>query len=403
MFGFSNKIAAMAERSVILKRGKDKPVRNHHPWIFSGAIDRVDDTLKAGDVAQVFSAGNEFLGSGYFNPSSQITVRLLRFDDGAIDADFFDERICRAVDLRHLWFPDPKMTNACRVIHSEGDFLPGLIVDRYADYLTVQFLTAGMDRWRDAILNALVNRLSPRGIFEKGDAGERELEGLPLRNQMLHGEEVPKKLEILENGLRFLADLREGQKTGFFLDQRDNRKLIGSLCAGKKVLNCFSYTGAFSVYAAAGGAKQVISVDSSKPALEMASEHFRLNKLETPHEIVCADVFEYLRKCEREFDFIILDPPAFCKNKHQVGNASRGYKDVNWQAIKRLSPGGLLYTASCSSFISADLFQKIVFAAAKDAGRDVKILAKTSHPADHPINVYHPEGEYLKGLLCQVS
>lgn len=386
----------------LLKAGKEKPLEGRHPWIFSGAIDQIDDSFETGDLCKVFSSQNQFLGIGYLNPRSQIAIRLLAFEDVAINDAFFQGRIREALALReHLLPPE---TNACRLIHSEGDFLPGLIVDRYADYLVLQIQTAGMEVWKDTIVKILQDQTGPRGIFERDESDAREWEGLPKRVGRLAGEEPPDFVEIQENGIPFLVDIHQGQKTGFFLDQRENRKLVGGLARGKRVLNCFAYTGGFSLYAARAGALETVSVESSEPALNTARAHFEKNGLAgASHQFVREDVFDYLRQSRQEFDLIVLDPPAFCKHKGQIQQAARGYKDINLQAMKRLAPGGLLFTASCSSFITPDLFQKIVFGAAKDARRNVRILAKTSHPFDHPINIYHPEGEYLKGLLCAVE
>lgn len=390
----------------ILKPGKEKPLEGFHPWIFSGAIDEIDDSYKPGDLVKVFSSQNRFLGIGYLNPRSQIAVRMFTFEDISIDQGFFEKRIRNAIALRERFVlslvnPD---TNACRLIHAEGDFLPGLIVDRYGDYLVVQILTAGMERWRDMIVGVLEKELSPRGIFEKNDSEWREWEGLEKRIGSLTGQAPPDFVEIRENGLDFIVDIHRGQKTGFFLDQRDNRRRAGALARGRRTLNCFGYTGGFSVYAAKAGATQTVTVDSSEPALNTARANFERNGLElTDHLFEEADVFEYLRQTRQEFDLVILDPPAFCQNKNQVMQASRGYKDINLFALKRIAPGGLLFTFSCSSYIEADLFQKIVFAAAKDARREVRILAKTGHAPDHPVSIYHPEGEYLKGLLCEVG
>ncbi|MBI3313585.1 MAG: class I SAM-dependent rRNA methyltransferase [Candidatus Omnitrophica bacterium] len=386
----------------ILKEDKEKPLEGRHPWVFSGAIDQIEDGFQAGDLVKVYSNREKFLGIGYLNPRSQIAIRMLTFDDVKIDEGFFEKRIQNALRLRTSFLPSK--TNAYRVIHSEGDFLPGLIADRYNDYLVLQFLTAGMDHWKPVFVKIFEKLIPVKGIFEKDDTEQRDWEGLPKRVERLAGEEPPDFVEIEENGIRFLVDIHQGQKTGFYLDQRDGRMLVGAHSRGKRVLNCFSYTGGFSLYAARGGAAEVVSVESSEPALNTAKNNFEKNNLTgTQYQFMQEDVFEYLRSSRQEFDFIILDPPAFCKNKHQVQQAARGYKDINLYALKRLAPGGLLFTSSCSSYITPDLFQKIVFGAAKDARRDVQILAKTSHGFDHPISIYHPEGEYLKGLLCQVS
>ncbi|MCM8775789.1 MAG: class I SAM-dependent rRNA methyltransferase [Candidatus Omnitrophica bacterium] len=386
----------------LLKKGKEKPLEGRHPWVFSGAIDQIDDGFETGDLIRVFSAENQFLGIGYLNPRSQIAIRMLAFEDISIGPEFFEKKISDAVALRQRFLPP--QTNACRLINSEGDFLPGLVVDRYHEYLVVQFLTAGMDLWKEVIVAILLKTTSVRGIYEKDDTPERDWEGIPKRAGKLAGEEPPDFIEIEENGNLFLVDIHGGQKTGFFLDQRDNRWLVGRHSRGRRVLNCFAYTGGFGVYAAKGGADEVVCVESSETALNVARENFSRNNLSFTHtQFVKEDVFDYFRKSRQEFDMIILDPPAFCKNKQQIQQASRGYKDINLYAIRRLSPGGLLFTASCSSYISSDLFQKIVFGAAKDAHRNLRILQKTSHAFDHPINIYHPEGEYLKGLLCVID
>jgi 23S rRNA (cytosine1962-C5)-methyltransferase len=385
----------------VLKEGKEKPLEGRHPWVFSGAIDQIDDSYETGDLVKVYGANEKFLGIGYLNPRSQIAIRMLAFEEVAINEAFFQKRIREALALRGRFISSD--TNACRLIHSEGDFLPGLIVDRYADYLVVQFLTAGIDVWRETVVQLLQAELPVSGIFEKDDTEIRGWEGIEKRVGRLAGQEPPDFVEITENGIHFVVDIHKGQKTGFFLDQRDNRKLVGSHSQNLRVLNCFAYTGGFGLYAAKGGAQEVICVESSEPALNTARFNFEQNGFKgSAFQCVREDVFHYLRSVRQEFDLIILDPPAFCQNKQQIQQAARGYKDINLQALKRLAPGGLLFTSSCSSYISPDLFQKIIFGAAKDAKRDVRILAKTSHAFDHPINIYHPEGEYLKGLLCEV-
>ncbi len=415
---------------LILKPGKEKPIQGRHPWIYSGAIDQIDDSFETGDLVRVYSAQNQFLGTGYLNPRSQIAVRMLSFEENPIDRGFFAKRIEEAIELRRRFiFPHPspspsgervegeRSTNAYRLIHSEGDFLPGLIVDRYANYLVVQFQTAGMEQWKETILDLLEERVKPSGIYEKDDSEAREWEGLEKRVGLLRGEEPPDYIEIEEYGIPFVVDIHAGQKTGFFLDQRENRKLVSEHAKGKRVLNLFAYTGGFSVYAALAGAEGVVSVETSERALNTARENFEKNDLKGGRfKFIKQDAFEYLRtphpqpsplkgrgKGEGEFDLIILDPPAFAKSKDHVMQASRAYKDVNLWAMRRLTGGGLLYTSSCSSYVSPDLFQKIVFASAKDARREVRILKKTSHPPDHPINIFHPEGEYLKGFLCWVG
>ena len=386
----------------ILLEGKERPVKNRHPWIFSGAIDSIDEGFEAGDLVRVLSSQDEFLGIGTLNPESQIVVRMLTFEDVAIDEAFFDAKISRAIELRKRFMPS--RTNAYRLIHSEGDFFSGLIVDVYGDFLVAEFNTAGIDAWKPVIVKILQKHFPVFSIFERSDSDLRKWEGLKRSVGVLLGKEPPDAIEIEENGLLFGVDIQGGQKTGFFLDQRESREVVRGLSAGKRVLNCFAYTGGFSVYAAKGGAQEVVSVESSEPAVEMGRKNFERNGLGAGQSVWAQqDVFDYLRATKKEFDMIILDPPAFCKSKNQIQDAARGYKDINLQALKQLPKGGLLFTFSCSSYITPDLFQKVLFGAASDAKRDVRILRKISHAFDHPINIYHPEGEYLKGLLCEVG
>jgi len=385
----------------ILLSGKDRPVKNRHPWIFSGAIDQIEDGFEAGDLVRVFCEHDHFLGIGYLNPQSQIVVRMLAFEDVTIDEAFFDAKIAQAIEMRKRFLP--RGTNAYRLFHSEGDFLSGLTVDIYGDFLVVEFNTAGIEVWKPVIVEILRKYFPAHSIFERSDSDLRKWEGLKRSVGVLAGSEPPEAIEIEENGLRFGVDVKGGQKTGFFLDQRESRAVVRDISAGKRVLNCFAYTGGFSVYAAKGGATEVVSVESSESAVHMGRKNFERNQLGTTQSVWAqTDVFDYLRVNKKEFDLIILDPPAFCKNKNQVQDAARGYKDINLQALRQLPKGGLLFTFSCSSYITPDLFQKIIFGAASDAKRDVRILKKTSHAFDHPINIYHPEGEYLKGLLCEV-
>ncbi len=387
---------------VVLKPDKDKPIRGFHPWIFSGAIDLLDDNFKTGDLAKVYSNDESFLGIGYLNPRSQIAVRMLTFQDEEIDGPFFIRRMEAAKKLREDFLP-PK-TNAYRLIHSEGDFLPGLIVDRYGDYLVTQFLTAGMDALKSVLVDAIKKVFPSKGIYERDDSESRRQEGLGESLAALIGEEPPDYVKIEEYGNRFLVDIKHGQKTGFFLDQRENRKKVADFSKGKKVLNCFAYSGGFSVYAANAGAQLVTSVEVQERAINTMKTNFELNNLTgEQYQFVCEDVFDFLRKDTGTYDLAILDPPAFCKNKNQVMQASRGYKDINLYAMKRVAPGGILFTSSCSSFVDPDLFQKIIFGAAKDARRNIQIIQKVSHAFDHPINIYHPEGEYLKGLFLKVQ
>ena len=387
---------------IILKRGREKPVLRGHPWVFSGAVAKVEGEVSPGEVGEVYSKEGQFLGIGHINPRSQIIVRLLTQKKETLGDHFFSERISRAVGLRTNWFKGK--TNAYRVINGEGDYLPGLIVDRYGETLVLQCLTAGMDRLKEMLINLLAKEFRPQSIYERSDVATRKEEGLTENSGLLYGKDVPEFIEIEEYGCRFKVNVKKGQKTGFYLDQRENRFSLKSLSEGRKVLDCFSYTGAFSIHAGAGGAKEVTLIDSSEEALATAGEHFSLNRLEKiPHRCIRGDVFEVMRGLEPGYDIVILDPPPFAKKKGHLSSASRGYKDLNLWAFRLLNREGLLFTFSCSHHMSWDLFQKIVFSAALDSGRSVQLLSRMGHPYDHPINLSHPEGEYLKGLICRAS
>jgi 23S rRNA (cytosine1962-C5)-methyltransferase len=386
---------------VTLKRGKEKPVLRGHPWVFSGAVAKVEGEVSPGELGEVYSKEGQFLGLGHINPRSQIVVRLLTQKKEELGENFFRGRISRAIVLREDWLRGK--TNAYRVINGEGDFLPGLITDRYGKTLVLQCLTAGMDRLKEMLINLLVKELHPQNIYERSDVTTRREEGLAENSGLLFGKDVPEFVEVEEYGCRFRANVKKGQKTGFYLDQRENRFFLKGLSEGKKILDCFSYTGAFSVHAGSGGAKEVTLVDSSEEALAMAEEHFSLNQLEkVPHRFIRGDVFEIMRGLEPGYDIVILDPPPFAKKKGHLPSASRGYKDLNLWAFRLLNKEGLLFTFSCSHHMSWDLFQKIVFSAALDSGRSVQLIGRMGHPWDHPINLCHPEGEYLRGLICRV-
>ncbi|MGD8626917.1 MAG: class I SAM-dependent methyltransferase [Anaerolineae bacterium] len=387
--------------TVTLKRGREKPVLNRHPWIFSGAIARVESGVQDGDLVRVVDSRGDFLASGYLNRRSQIAVRLLAWDaDRVIDAGFWRRRLDQAIDGRR----DLSTTDACRLVYAESDRLPGLIVDRYGDWLVVQCLTLGMARRRDEIVPLLVERLAPAGIYARDDVDVRLHEGLPLETGLLWGREPPHRLQIVEHGYHFLVDLRQGHKTGFYLDQRDNRARAGAYLAGADVLNAFAYTGAFGVYASGAGAQSVVNVDTSAQALDLAGENLALNHL-AAQEMVTGDVFQVLRDYRsqgRSFDAIILDPPKFATSRAQVMDATRGYKDINLLALQLLRPGGILITFSCSGRVSADLFQKVVFGASVDAGRHVQIVEWLAQASDHPVLLTFPESAYLKGFICRV-
>ena len=384
-----------------MEKGKEKPILRGHPWVFSGAVAKVEGDVFPGDMGEVYSRGGQFLGIGHLNPHSQIILRILTQKKEELNNDFFRKRISKAAVLREEWLWGK--TDAYRLVNGEGDFLPGLIVDRYGKIIVFQCLTAGMERLKGLLIDLLVNEFHPQSIYERSDVPTRKEEGLTEATGLLYGKEVPDRVEMEEYGCRFRVDVKRGQKTGFYLDQRENRIALEELSHGKKILDCFSYTGAFSVHAGLGGAKEVTLIDSSEEALKMAEEHFNLNHLgKIPCQLIRGDAFEVLRSLGPEYDIVILDPPPFAKKKSHLSSASRGYKDLNLQAFRLLKREGLLFTFSCSHHMSWDLFQKIVFSAAVDAGKEVQLLGRRGHPIDHPINLCHPEGEYLKGLICRV-
>lgn len=389
---------------VVLKRGREKPVHNRHPWIFSGAVSRIEGEVEDGDLVRVVDNRGAYLATGYLNRRSQIVVRLLTWDAAeAIDRAFWRRRLERAIAGRAQLARD-LATTAYRLVFAESDGLPGLIVDLYADWLAVQCLTRGMAARRDEIVALLAELLSPTGIYARDDAEVRAKEGLSLETKLLWGQELPDRLEIVEHGHRFLVDLKRGHKTGFYLDQRENRLRAVAYCAGADVLNAFAYTGGFGLYAGRAGARSVVNVDTSSEALALAGETLSLNDCPA-QEMVNGDVFQVLRRYRdqgRTFDVAILDPPKFANSQAQVMAASRGYKDVNLLAMQLLRPGGCLVTFSCSGLVSADLFQKIVFGASVDAHRDVQIVEYLAQGPDHPVLLTFPESAYLKGFVCRV-
>lgn len=390
--------------TVILKRNRARPVMQRHPWLFSGAVARVEGEAADGDVVEVRDAGHNWLARGYLNQQSQIVVRLLTWrQDEPVDRAFWRRRLEQAIGARQSLAAD-QTTTAYRLAHAESDYLPGLIVDRYGEWLVVQFLTLGTDLRRAEITDVLVELLAPRSIYERSDVDVRAKEGLEQRAGLLWGQEPPELVEVLENGRRFLVDVRQGHKTGFYLDQRENRAQLAHFCAGAEVLDVFAYTGGFG--ASAAGAAQVTLVESSAPALELARRNLALNGLEERRvECVEGDVFSVLRgyRAEgRRFDLVVLDPPKFARSEREVQRAARAYKDVNLLALQLLRPGGVLFTCSCSGAVSPDLFQKIIFGAALDAGREAQIIGRLAQGADHPVALTFPEGAYLKGLVCRV-
>jgi 23S rRNA (cytosine1962-C5)-methyltransferase len=408
---------------IFLKRGKEKPLINHHPWIFSGAIARVENA-KDGDTVDVCNAAGEWGARAAYNSRSQIAARLWTFErEEEIDREFFKRRLQRALELRQSVGAKHTQSFACRsasipanasplhinnafrLVNAESDGLPGLIVDRYEDFLVVQFLTLAAELHKKEIVGAIHELpLRLRGIYERSDVDVRKKEGLPLVTGVLYGDEPTDKIEIIENGLRFLVDVKRGHKTGFYLDQHVNRKRAAPYLRGD-VLNAFAYTGAFGVYAAVGNNAQVLNLDASESSLALARENFALNGVEANAEFLTADAFAALRtfrERRRLFDAIVLDPPKFVTSQSNLERALRGYKDLNLLAFQLLRPNRFLVTFSCSGLVSADLFQKVVFGAAIDAQRDAQIVEKLSQAPDHPIALTFPEAEYLKGLIVRV-
>ncbi len=390
--------------AIILKRNKDKPVHQRHPWIFSGAIARVTGAPAAGEMVDVRAQDGRWLARAEFNPRSQIRARAFCWDETTIiDGAFWRQRLAAAIARREALMPDAK---ARRLVFAESDGLPGLIVDQYDDHLAVQFLTAGAEARKAMTVAHLIDLLGPASIIERDDAMRRK-EGLSPVDGTLHGQPPDDPLIITENGHRFLVDLRAGQKTGFYLDQAANRAALAPYCAGKNVLNAFSYTGAFGVYALAAGATHVTNLDASREALALADANLRLNSFSPDRwQNIAADAFKQLRRwrdAEHRFDLIILDPPKFATSRANLPRATRGYKDINWLAMRLLRPGGLLATFSCSGLVSADLFQKILFGAALDAGRPARIIGHFHQSPDHPVLLTFPEAAYLKGFLLHLS
>ncbi|OGV70250.1 MAG: 23S rRNA methyltransferase [Lentisphaerae bacterium RIFOXYA12_FULL_48_11] len=391
--------------AIILKNGREKSLLRRHPWIFSEAIKHIDGQPKPGDTVDVLAANGTFLGRGAYSPDSQIVVRIWSFDSSTqISSQFFGEKLARAVKLRERL---AIKSTACRLVNAESDGLPGLIVDRYNDFVVCQFLARGTEFWKKEIVSVLKELTSAKGIYERSDVDVRVKEGLPQVTGALEGIEPPDLIEIQEGENRFLVDVKRGHKTGFYLDQRDNRKCVSEYAKGGEVLNCFAYTGGFGVYAAKGGAGHVTNIDSSSDVLALAAKNNELNGI-GPDKIenVDGDVFQLLRKhrdSRKQFDVIVLDPPKFVNSRHQLEQASRGYKDINLLAFKLLKPGGFLFTFSCSGLMPVELFQKIVADSALDAGREARMVRRLGQAEDHPAALNFPEGSYLKGLVCEVS
>ena len=387
--------------SITLNPNREKSLLRRHPWIFASAIRHVDETHASGSTVDLLSSEGQFLARASYSPNSQIRARVWTFNDEPVDEEFFRKRIRAAIEMRSVLSGSSK---SLRLIHAESDGLPGLIVDRYEDVLVMQSLTAGSEFWKETIADLLVEETGIATIYERSDADVRELEGLKPITGILRGTITNLQLPITEYGLEFKVDIAHGHKTGFYLDQRENRRRVGELSKNRDVLNCFCYTGGFSIHALANGAKSVLSVDSSADALALLEENIALNQLPADrHTSLEGDVFQLLRKfrdANRSFDLIVLDPPKFAPTAAHAEKASRAYKDINLLAFKLLRRGGLLFTYSCSGGIDAALFQKIVASAALDAGVDATIIEHLSQGSDHPVSLHFPEGMYLKGLVC---
>ena len=407
-------------RILTLKRGKERVAANRHPWIFAGAI-QTERGPEDAPIGELVDGDGKRIASGFYSRSSQIRLRALAFGDDAVTPELIASRVRDAIARRRAIFDET--TNAARLVHAEGDDLSSIVIDRFDDVIVVEIANRGAEHFKPLIVENLQRELAPRAIFFKNDIPARKLEGLTTENEVVDdwrlaggggddaapddsdSREPPTanrqpSTTILESGLKFHVDPAEGQKTGFFLDQRENRRLARSLAGGKRVLNLFSYSGAFGVYAAAGGARSFTDVDVSARAIETARENATLNGFAGEH--IVADAFQYVRTRHEPFDLLICDPPAFAKSRNEVDRAARGYKDVNLFAMRLVAAGGLMMTFSCSGHVSLDLFQKIIFAAALDAGRRVSFVRRLTAGPDHPVSLYCPEGEYLKGFLLEL-
>jgi 23S rRNA (cytosine1962-C5)-methyltransferase len=387
-------------RDVTLKPGRDGPIRAGHPWVFSRAVASGLDGAEPGEPVRVLAAGGAFVAAGYANPRTRIAVRVLTLRDEPIDDALVARHLDDALALRRALLPDD--TTAYRLVNGEGDRLPGVVVDRYGDFLVCQLLTAGAARLAPALVAALEARLAPRGIYQRSEGGVREEEGIGGARGVLAGEEPPARLVVLERGMRLVADVLHGQKTGLFLDQRDNRARVRAIARGRRVLNAFSYTGGFAIAAALGGAAHVVSIDTSRPALVLGELSWAENGLPPDGAAwIEGDVFEYLRATPEHYDLVMLDPPPFVRRRRDLQSGLRGYKDVNMQALRRLAPGGWLLTCSCSQHLDRAAFRQVVAAAAGDAGRLMRVVEEYGHPPDHPTALAHGEGEYLQALLLR--
>lgn len=382
-----------------LKRTRDSRVRSGHPWIFRSDIERVEGAFTPGDVAEVRSANGTFLGRAFYNPNSQISLRMLTQHDESIDGDFFLKRVQAAWDYRKLLCD----TQSCRAVYAESDFLPALIVDKFSGVLVMQCLCLGMEKWKHTLTDILVQVIQPQGIYERDDVPVRRLEGMEQVTGLLYGQ-VPDRVEMRENGILFSVDVREGQKTGFFLDQKENRAAIAPFCPGARVLDCFCHNGSFSLHAAKYGARSVLGVDISQEALDVAQGNAQANgfgqvRFEAHN---CFDHLRALTEAKEQFDLVILDPPAFTKTRSAVESALRGYKEINLRGLRLVKPGGFLVTCSCSQHVHSDMFIDMFNQAARDARRKVRMVEFRTQGHDHPILPAAPETQYLKCIIAQV-
>ncbi len=394
----------MSYIKVVLKSGKDQSLRRFHPWVFSGAIKKIYGEPAEGDIVSVYDNKDEFLGLGHYQIGS-IAIRIVSFIEEEIDDQFWEEKIRKAYQLRvDQGLVSDETTNAYRLVHAEGDNMPGLIIDMYDDTAVVQMHSVGMFLIKDTIDEILKKIFGDqlKAIYNKSESTIPYKAKVNPENGYTFGKSETRI--ALENGLKFRVDWEKGQKTGFFVDQRDNRALLEKYSKGKSVLNMFCYTGGFSFYAMRGGAKLVHSVDSSERAIELTRENVELNYPgDERHDAFAVDAFKYLDDIKDKYDLIILDPPAFAKHNNVLNNALQGYKRLNAKAFEQIKPGGIIFTFSCSQVVSKDIFRKTIFSAAARSGRNVRILNQLTQPADHPVNIYHPEGEYLKGLVLYVE
>lgn len=387
---------------VILHQGKQKRVAGGHPWVYRTEIREIVGEFTPGDIVEVFDFRDRFVGRGFINPASQITIRMMTLkQEEEINEEFFRRRIQAAWEYRQKVVRD---TNACRVIFGEADFLPGLIVDKFGDYLSVQTLALGIDVHKETICNLLKEIIQPKGLYERNDVSVRKIEGLPLQTGFI-GEPFDPRVPIKENGIRFVVDLEGGQKTGYFLDQRENRMALQGLVKGGRVLDCFCHTGTFAMYAAKYGAREVVGLDIAAPALEVARTNAELNGFSEVCSFKEGNSFDELRNMEKageKFDVVILDPPAFTKSRQAVKGAIRGYKEINLRGMKLLPPGGYLITCSCSYHMLEDMFLEVILEAARDAGRQLRLVELRRQSKDHPMLLAYPESHYLKCVVLQV-